>query len=161
MRVIFVLALMITVVTFSAFSIGNTRHSINQGMLSNEDSLKKERLKFMNEVMASIKGREKLPADSVFRNIKVIRGQSSVSAEHFLWMMNWGWSAELGVSCSHCHITGKWESDALPEKDIARGMWTMRVKINNEILPSITGLNYEKNPKVTCLTCHRGKPVPD
>ena len=96
-----------------------------------------------------------------FRNLKVIKGQSSVSAEHLLWMMNWGWSKELGVSCSHCHITGKWESDSLPAKDIARGMWTMGVKINKEILPSITGLDYEKKPKVTCLTCHRGKPIPD
>lgn len=161
MRVIFVLALLIVAVTFSAFSVGNTSHLIHQRIEANKDSLEKDRLKFMNEVMAFIKGREKLPADSVFKNLKVIKGQNSVSAEHLLWMMNWGWSAELGVSCSHCHITGKWESDALPEKDIARGMWTMRVKINKEILPSITGLNYETNPKVTCLTCHRGKPVPD
>ncbi|MEP7372780.1 MAG: photosynthetic reaction center cytochrome c subunit family protein [Chitinophagaceae bacterium] len=114
----------------------------------------------MNDVMASIKGKEKWPADSVFKNLKVIKGQSSVSAEHLLWMMNWGWSTELGVSCSHCHTTSKSESGSLPTKNIARGMWIMRVTINKEILPSIMGLNHEKNPKVTCITCHRGKPVP-
>jgi hypothetical protein len=111
--------------------------------------------------MASIKGKEKLPADSVFKNLKVIKGAGNVSAEHLLWMMNWGWSAELGVSCSHCHVTGKWESDSLATKDIARGMWLMRVKIDSEILPGITGKNYENNPPVSCITCHRGKPVPD
>jgi Photosynthetic reaction centre cytochrome C subunit len=160
MKVVLVLALLVTAVSLFAFSIGHKKYPAAFSSLAIEDSLEKDRLKLMNEVMASIKGKEKWPADSVFKNIKVIKGQSSVSAEHFLWMMNWGWSAELGVSCSHCHSTGKWESDSLPTKDIARGMWNMRVMINKEILPSITGLNYEKNPKVTCITCHRGKPVP-
>ena len=161
MRIIFVLALLITVVSFCGFSIGRVSQPVNYGRPTIEDSLEKDRLKLMNEVMASIRGKEKWPADSVFKNIRVIKGQSAITAEHFLWMMNWGWSAELGVSCSHCHTKDKWESDSLPAKDIARGMWTMRVMINKEILPSITGLNYDKNPKVTCLTCHRRKPVPD
>ena len=161
MRIFFVLTILATAVTLCAFTIGNIQTHASHAKLAYEDSLEKDRLKFMNEVMASIKGKEKLPADSVFKNLKVIIGQSSVSAEHLLWMMNWGWSKELGVSCSHCHITGKWESDSIATKNIARGMWTMRVKINKEILPSITGLDYEANPKVTCLTCHRGKPVPD
>jgi hypothetical protein len=125
-----------------------------------EDSLAADRLKYMNLVIASIKGREKMRADSVFKNLKVIRGESSISAEHLLWMMNWGWSKELGVSCSYCHVAGKWDADSLATKDIARGMWNMRVQINKEILPKITGRNYEGNPKVTCITCHRGKPVP-
>lgn len=161
MRVIFVLTLIVTVATLCAFSVGHIKHPNIHRMLAIEDSLEKDRLKFMNEVMASIKGKEKWPADSVFKNLKVIKGEGTISAEHLLWMMNWGWSAELGVSCSHCHTTAKWESDSLPTKDIARGMWKMRVQINQEILPSITGLNYEKNPKVSCITCHRGKPVPD
>jgi hypothetical protein len=125
-----------------------------------EDSLAADRLKYMNEVMQLIKGKEKMRADSVFKNLKVIRGQGAVSAEHLLWMMNWGWSAELGVSCAHCHVIGKWESDSLETKDIARGMWNMRVQINQEILPKITGRDYWENPKVTCVTCHRGKAIP-
>jgi Photosynthetic reaction centre cytochrome C subunit len=155
-----VLATLTMAATLGASTIGYANDDPGSNT-SIEDSLETERAKFMNEVMAAIKGKEKLPADSVFKNLKVIKGQSSVSAEHFLWMMNWGWGKELGVSCSHCHEIGKWESDSLPAKDIARGMWTMRVKINKEILPSITGRDYEKTPKVTCLTCHRGKPVPD
>ena len=160
MRITFVLLMIIIIVSTSAFAIVHS-NSINNLNQSFEDSLEADRLKYMNEVMESIKGKEKLPADSVFKNIKVIKGASSVSAEHFLWMMNWGWSAELGVSCSHCHIIGNWESDSLETKDIARGMWNMRVKINDEILPSITGRDYDTNPAVSCITCHRGKPVPD
>jgi len=161
MRIILVAVILLTVISFCAFSIGRVSHSGKIAMIAIEDSLEKDRLKHMDEVMASIKGKEKWPADSVFKNLKVIRGESAISAEHLLWMMNWGWSKELGVSCSHCHTTGKWESDSLRTKDIARGMWTMRVTINKEILPSITGLNYDKNPKVSCITCHRGKPLPD
>ncbi len=132
----------------------------NIGKTIYEDSLADDSLKYMNEVMNSIKGKEKMRADSVFKNLKVIRGQSSISAEHLLLMMNWGWSKELGISCSHCHVIGKWESDSLETKNIARGMWEMRVQINKEILPKITGRDYTGNPKVTCITCHRGKPVP-
>ena len=161
MRILTVITLLLTVISYCAFSIGGKSHSTKAGMFAIEDSLEKDRLKHMNEVLASIKGKEKWPADSVFKNIKVIVGESSVSAEHFLWMMNWGWSKELGVSCFHCHQAGNWESDSLPSKNIARGMWTMRVKINGELLPSITGFDYTKNPKVTCVTCHRGKPVPE
>ena len=161
MRIILVTSILLTAISFCAFSIDRVNKSTRIAMMAIEDSLEKDRLKYMNEVMASIKGKEKWRADSVFKNIKVIVGESSVSAEHLLWMMNWGWSKELGVSCSHCHTTGKWESDSIPAKSIARGMWTMRVKINKELLPSITGLDYETKPKVSCKTCHRGKPVPD
>jgi hypothetical protein len=124
------------------------------------DSLENDRMKWMNDVLSSIKGKEKLPADSVFKNLKVIKGNSSISAEHLLLMMNYGWSKELGISCSYCHIPGKWESDSLITKDIARGMWNMRQQINGELLPRITGKDYWKNPKVTCVTCHRGEPIP-
>jgi len=157
---LFALMMAITLVLFSAFGLTHPGPEGRRIVSANSDTLEADRLKYMNEVMASIKGREKMPADSIFRNIKVIKGQSSVSAEHLLWMMNWGWSAELGVSCSHCHVIGKWESDSLRTKDIARGMWNMRVKINKDILPGITGMNYDKNPAVSCITCHRGQPVP-
>ena len=160
MKISIAILLIAGLVCLSAFAVIN-HHNHTAIFPGNEDSLDADRMKYMNEVMASIKGKEKLPADSVFKNLKVIKGASSVSAEHLLWMMNWGWSAELGVSCSHCHIIGKWESDSLETKDIARGMWLMRVKINSEILPSITRMNYDKNPAVSCITCHRGKPIPD
>jgi hypothetical protein len=125
-----------------------------------EDSLAADRKKWMDEVFQSIKGKEKWPADSVFKNLKIMKGNNNLSAEHLLWMMNYGWSKELGITCSYCHVPGKWESDSLPTKEIARGMYNMRQQINGEILPGITGKDYFKNPKVTCITCHRGEAIP-
>ena len=156
MRITIVLLSCITLIYISAFSINSTSITIS----AMEDSLDSDRMKYMNEVLKSIQGKEKMRADSVFKNLKVIRGESSISAEHLLWMMNWGWSKELGISCSYCHDVKNWASDTLPAKNIARGMWNMRVIINNEILPGITGRNYENDPAVSCITCHRGKPVP-
>jgi hypothetical protein len=37
----------------------------------------------------------------------------------------------------------------------------MRVKINDEILPGISGKNYDTDPAVSCITYHRDNPVPD
>src|SRR4051812_13115933 len=161
MRILFVLMMIITLVGISVLGLTHPGLSKSNLVFTNDDSLDADRMKYMNEVMASIKGKEKMRADSVFKNLKVIKGEGSISAEHLLWMMNWGWSAELGVSCSHCHVIGKWESDSLETKDIARGMWNMRQMINNEILPNITGKNYWSNPAVSYITCHRGKPIPD
>jgi len=152
--------IILSILAIAVLVFSSGRFAGNKTFPPAEDSLAKDRLKYMDEVMASIKGKEKMRADSVFKNLKVIKGANSISAEHLLWMMNWGWSEELGVSCAHCHVIGKWESDSLDTKNIARGMWNMRQQINGEILPKITGLDYEKNPKVTCITCHRGKPVP-
>src|SRR5437868_6036529 len=126
MRILLVVAVIITLTGVSSFAIIHTSGKLNNVSEIN-DSLEADRMKYMNEVMESIRGKEKLPADSVFKNIEVIKGKSSVSAEHLLWMMNWGWSAELGVSCAHCHVIGKWESDSLSTKEIARGMWNMRI----------------------------------
>lgn len=161
MRLIFAVSSIVIFIAVSSFVIKTGDANKEAHDFTGQDSLEADRMKYMNAVLESIKGKEKLPADSVFKNLQVIKGASSISAEHLLWMMNWGWSTELGVSCDHCHVIGKWESDSLQTKDIARGMWLMRVKINREILPSITGMNYDKNPAVSCITCHRGKPIPD
>lgn len=160
MRIYLLVTMLLFIVTACTLAIAGTRNRLRLVEKVLQDSLEKDRLKYMNEVLASIRGREKKPAHEVFKNLKVILGESAVSAEHLLWMMNWGWSAELGVSCSHCHVKGNWESDAVPAKNIARGMWTMRVRINKELLPAITGTSYDSTPAVTCITCHRKKPVP-
>ena len=41
-----------------------------------------------------------------------------------------------------------------------KGMYNMRQQINGVILPKITGKDYFKNPKVSCITCHRGEAIP-
>lgn len=156
MKIFIAISLLLLMVASLSFSV--SKLYVAKSII--EDSLEKDRLKYMNEVLASIKGKEKMRADSVFKNLQVIRGESAISAEHLLWMMNWGWSAELGITCNYCHDVNDWVSDVKPAKNIARGMWNMRVKINNEILPAITNRNYQDSPAVSCITCHRGSPIP-
>ena len=70
-------------------------------------------------------------------------------------------SGALGVRCHHCHemkVPGDfnsidWASDALPEKDAARGMMKLVGQLNNELLPRAMG---KPGGKVQCITCHRG-----
>jgi len=156
MKAIILLSGLTLTVTLLSFN----QHHSSSHIYTYGDTLEADRKKWMDEVFQSIKGKEKWPADSVFKNIKVNRGKNKLSAEHLLWMMNYGWSKELGITCSYCHVLGKWESDSLPTKEIARGMYLMRQQINGEILPMITGKDYFNNPKVTCITCHHGEPIP-
>ncbi len=113
----------------------------------------------MNAVLASIAGRERMPAESVFKNIKVLQ---QVPAGRLLRMMNYGYARSLGVSCDHCHVVGEWEKEDRPQKEIARRMRAMVDSINRGLLARIEGLESD-NPVVNCTTCHRGliKPALD
>jgi hypothetical protein len=54
------------------------------GRVVNQDSLIKEREKAMTASLEYIKGKEKMPADSVFKNIKALKG---VAAEKMIGIM--------------------------------------------------------------------------
>lgn len=124
--------------------------------LSTADSIQADRKHYMDEQRLAIKGKEKTPADSVFKNIKLFKG---VPAGRLLAIMNFGYSNSLGVSCGHCHDTQHFELDTKPGKEITRKMAAMNAKINNELLKSIDGLKGP-NPVVNCTTCHRGSIKP-
>lgn len=118
------------------------------------DSLKADREKHMSAVLESIKGRENLPADSVFKNIQSMKG---VPAGRLIRIMDVAYAQSLGVSCGHCHNTSKWDSDEKKAKQITREMGKMVRKINTELLTGIQGLT---NPAINCTTCHRGQTKP-
>ena len=119
------------------------------------DSVTAERNRYANEVLASIKGRENAPAESVFKNLKVLGG---FPAQRLVLAMNQGWGKALGVSCTHCHVAGDWANDLKKPKDIARDMVRMGNVISKQ-LASIQGLN-DRRPIVNCTTCHRGQLKP-
>ncbi|HEU4828390.1 MAG TPA: c-type cytochrome [Gemmatimonadales bacterium] len=120
------------------------------------DSVAASRDRYARQVLASIAGRETLPADSVFRNIRVLKG---VPAGRLVRMMDLGYGRSLGVSCDHCHDTDEWDSDEKRPKEIARQMMGMVRTINGELLPKIANLESER-PTVNCTTCHRGDTKP-
>lgn len=106
-------------------------------------------------VLTAIQGREALPAESVFVNIRNFRG---MPAGRLLQIMT-GFSASLGVGCDHCHVPGDWASETKPTKQIARDMGVMVSRLQRELLRPIPGL-AGRTPTVTCVTCHNGRVKP-
>jgi hypothetical protein len=60
--------------------------------------------------------------------------------------------AALGVQCTYCHVSGAFDSDENPKKEIARHMITMMREINAKF--------PDGKEHVTCYTCHRGAEEP-
>jgi hypothetical protein len=107
------------------------------------------------QLKAEISGKENQPAEQVFKNIQILKG---VPAGRLLAVMQVGYSKSLGVSCTHCHVPGHWESEDKPTKQITRDMSAMAKAINTEYLKNIK--NLKANPVVNCTTCHRGQVKP-
>lgn len=105
---------------------------------------------------AQIKGKENLPADSVFQNIKLVK---KMPAGRLLTIMEVAFSNSLGVTCEHCHTPDAWEKEDKPAKQIARDMWVLMGKINGELLKNIPNLQSAQ-PTANCTTCHRGQIIP-
>jgi hypothetical protein len=103
-----------------------------------------------------IKGRENEPAPAVFKNIQTMR---NTPAGRLLSVMEMGFSASLGVNCTHCHVPDKWELEDKSQKQTARDMSAMVSTINRELLKNIKNLK-SASPIVNCTTCHRGEVKP-
>jgi len=103
-----------------------------------------------------IQGKEKEPAETVFKNIQILKGKPAGAV---LSIMDIGFRGSLGVRCAYCHDPQNWASDDKSEKKIAREMSNMVRDINEKYLKSIPGLKSEK-PVVNCTTCHRGQEKP-
>jgi len=121
-----------------------------------KDSVTLERERYVAEVRQQIAGKETLPASQVFKNVKTM---GDVPAGRLLAVMNVGYGKSLGVSCTHCHVAGRWDSDEKTQKQTARDMSAMAARINNELLKNIPNLKGP-NAIVNCTTCHRGQVKP-
>ena len=73
--------------------------------------------------------------------------------------MEMGYARSLGVNCTRCHVSGEWEKEDRPTKQIAREMAAMVRVINDEQLKKIKNLK-STTPVVNCTTCHRGQVKP-
>jgi hypothetical protein len=116
------------------------------------DSFATERDSLMNDLLDHYKDKLNEPAESVFKNIKVLKGRT---VDQLLHAMNLGYGRSLGVRCNHCHILGHWSEEDKNTKQIARDMMAMTGRINNELLPAIKNLKSD-HPGVNCGTCHHG-----
>jgi hypothetical protein len=73
----------------------------------------------------------------------------------------------LGVSCGYCHVGGdnntfdstNFKADVIPKKAIARRMFRLTSRLNNELVPAVNDGKAFGVP-ITCMTCHRGAPRP-
>src|SRR5258706_15613982 len=107
-------------------------------------------------VLRSIAGRETQPAESVFKNIKILKG---IPAGRLVAIMNMGFGRSLGVSCGFCHVPGKWDLDDKEEKNTARLMFAMVQTINRDYMAKVPN-DRGAPPVVNCFTCHRGNSRP-
>lgn len=115
-----------------------------------------DQVRALADIRASIAGKEDQLAADVFMNITQYKG---VTAERLLRIMEFGFSRSLGVTCTHCHVPGKWDADDKGAKETARAMSRMVIAINTDYLKNIATLN-SANPSVNCTTCHRGQKRP-
>jgi hypothetical protein len=85
-----------------------------------------------------------------FLNIKSYRGQP---ADHLIPTMVY-FEAALGVGCPYCHDNdaAKRELDSKPQKETARRMI--------EMVNTLNKTSFGGAARVTCFTCHAGRPMP-
>ena len=106
------------------------------------------------------------PPDQRAKNLKVL--PKDISHDDLDKVMD-GWKSALGVKCGFCHAPSAdstshhldFASDAKPEKNIARHMYTMTAKINKKYFSFNKNDKGDVIPAVSCVTCHRGSPHPD
>lgn len=124
-----------------------------ENLNNNEDEFDQDAA--LAKLREKIKGKEKEPAENVFKNIQILKGRP---AGQVLAIMQMGFSRSLGVNCKHCHTPEDWSNEDKTKKQIAREMWAMQLNINNQMLKNIK--NLSERAVINCTTCHRGQTVP-
>jgi hypothetical protein len=101
-------------------------------------------------MLASLGGRDTLPATQVFKNVQIMK---DVTARQLLVQMDSLFGRGLSLNCNGCHVASDWASDSLGRKRTARAMADVMYTINKT---DMAKLNRQRLPQVTCVTCHRG-----
>jgi hypothetical protein len=105
------------------------------------------------------------PSKGEYKNLKVL--PKNISSKALSKIMVDDFSDALGVGCGFCHAQGKdslsidYASDAKPEKEMARIMMRMTLRVNKRFF-MLKHPTFTDGPLVVmCNTCHNGKPRPD
>lgn len=103
-------------------------------------------------------------SDDHFVNLKVL--PKNISSKKLSQIMVDDFADGLGVSCGFCHVEKKdshkldYASDANPQKNVARAMMKMTLKLNKQYFEVKHPLIGDSIMVVTCMTCHRGTAFP-
>lgn len=105
------------------------------------------------------------PPATSFRNLKVL--PRNISSKALSTIMVDEFSDALGVSCNFCHAEEKgshrldYVSDAKPEKEMARTMMRMTLRVNKRYFNLKHPMLEDATLVITCKSCHHGQPHPD
>ncbi len=108
----------------------------------------------------------KPPADEhPHKNLKIL--PKNISHEDLDKVMD-EFKEALGVKCNFCHAADKdssshhldFASDEKPEKNIARQMMKMTIKINKKYFSYNKSADGKAEQSVQCVTCHHGNANP-
>ncbi len=104
------------------------------------------------------------PPRGSFKNLKVL--PKDISSKTLSKIMVDDFGDGLGVSCNFCHAEEKgshrldYASDAKPEKEMARSMMRMTLKINKNFFHIRHAEIGASTLIIGCNTCHNGLPHP-
>ncbi len=120
---------------------------------------------FLIAACAAVQQQKSMPAqpDNLeFHNLRVL--SPNITHDELIATMR-SMARSLGTRCEHCHVQTATEpkeqfdfaADTKPEKRVARTMIAMTRALNTDYVSKVNA----HGQTVTCLTCHRGRTVPD
>ena len=118
------------------------------------DSLTAARADVIKGLMVRIAGSENRRAGDEYTNVLLLK---DTTAAQLLKIMD-GYGKALSVGCQYCHEGGeKWDEDTKQEKKTTRVMMDLVDEINNGGLTKMPPNRAGQTPKISCVTCHRGR----
>lgn len=115
-------------------------------------------------IVAGVAATGRGDAGTRYRNLKVL--PKDIGDKALSHIMVDEFNDGLGVGCGFCHAEEKgsqrldYASDAKPEKEMARTMMRMTLRLNRKYFQVKHPLLGDPASAVTCSTCHHGQPHP-
>lgn len=136
------------IIGISSFVSISTTSKKDHAAITWKDTLMADREKYIKLYKDSIRGKENMAADSVFKNIKVLKGKS---AEQVLSIMN-VWGHALGVTCKFCHDMNNFASEKPRNHQRTVEMIDLTNQLNKELLANLK--TFRQPVVMGCISCH-------